>query len=226
MNEQIILALDCSSTQEVVALTTQFSGKIKWVKVGMELFYGVGPEIIHLLKDQHFSIFLDLKLHDIPTTVNHALKNLCKLPIDMINVHAMGGVEMLKEASLVVKDSRYSPYLIAVTELTSTSPEEFNTRHFNCTLTEHVARLAQLAYESQLDGVVCSAHEVPVIKNLCGPDFLCVTPGIRFQASDNDDQKRVMTPSEALKLGSDFLVMGRSLIKNPQLINSISGGSL
>lgn len=226
MNEKVILALDCSSQNEVEAALEKFKGKLKWVKVGMELYYSTGPHIVHFLKDQGFCVFLDLKLHDIPNTVSSALKNLCKLPIDMINVHALGGVHMMSEASKVVKDSLYSPYLIAVTQLTSTDEESFRQMGFKSTLVENVALLSELAHQSHLDGVVSSAHEVPVIKNLCGQDFICVTPGIRFSDSSQDDQKRVMTPEHALKLGSDFLVMGRSLINNPQFLDLISGETL
>ncbi|MFA5583264.1 MAG: orotidine-5'-phosphate decarboxylase [Bacteriovoracaceae bacterium] len=223
MNEKVILALDFSDKSEVISTVEKFKGKIKWVKVGMELYYSGGPEMIHYLKDQDFSIFLDLKLHDIPNTVSQSLKNLCKLPIDMINVHALGGRVMLSEASKVVKDSLYSPYLIAVTQLTSTDEETFKELGFKTSLVDNVATLSQLAHQCHLDGVVSSAHEVPIIKNLCGPDFLCVTPGIRFSDSSHNDQKRVMTPENALKLGSDFLVMGRSLINNPQLLDLIPG---
>lgn len=226
MNEKVILALDFSSQNEVEVAVEKFRNKIKWVKVGMELFYSVGPDIIHYLKDQHFSVFLDLKLHDIPNTVSGALKNLCKLPIDMINVHGLGGGVMMSEASKVVKDSLYSPYLIAVTQLTSTDEETFHKLGFKTSLVENVASLAELAHSNHLDGVVSSAHEVPIIKNLCGQDFLCVTPGIRFSSSSQDDQKRIMTPENALKLGSDFLVMGRSLINSPQLIDLIPGETL
>ena len=223
MNEKVILALDFSEKSEVISTIKNFKGKIKWVKVGMELYYSEGPEIIHYLKDQDLSIFLDLKLHDIPNTVSQSLKNLCKLPIDMINVHALGGGVMLSEASKVVKDSLYSPYLIAVTQLTSTDELTFKELGFKTSLVDNVATLSQLAHQSHLDGVVSSAHEVPIIKNLCGPDFLCVTPGIRFSDSSNNDQKRVMTPENAIKLGSDFLVMGRSLINNPNLLDLIPG---
>lgn len=132
---------------------------------------------------------------------------------------------MMRDASAVVKDSLYSPYLIAVTQLTSTDEALFNKLGFKGSLADNVALLSQLAHENHLDGVVSSAHEVPIIKNLCGPDFLCVTPGIRFPESNDDDQKRIMTPSEALKLGSDFLVMGRALINNPQALNHITGGT-
>jgi len=223
MNEKVILALDFSDKGEVINTIKNLKGNIKWVEVGMELYYSEGPEIIHYLKDQDLSIFLDLKLHDIPNTVSQSLKNLCKLPIDMINVHALGGGVMLSEASKVVKDSLYSPYLIAVTQLTSTDELTFKELGFKTSLVDNVATLSQLAHQSHLDGVVSSAHEVPIIKNLCGPDFLCVTPGIRFSDSSNNDQKRVMTPENAIKLGSDFLVMGRSLINNPNLLDLIPG---
>ncbi|HLW57645.1 MAG TPA: orotidine-5'-phosphate decarboxylase [Bacteriovoracaceae bacterium] len=226
MNEKIILALDLSTKEEVEKTILKFREKIKWVKVGMELFYSQGPDIVHYLKDQDFSIFLDLKLHDIPNTVGQALKNLCKLPIDMINLHTLGGSKMMSEASAVVKDSLYSPYLIGVTQLTSTDEQAFIELGFRGSLVDNVAHLAQLAHQNHLDGVVCSAHEVPIIKNICGADFLCVTPGIRLLGSSSDDQKRIMTPDNALKLGSDFLVMGRTLINNPQLIDQIPGETL
>lgn len=226
MNEKVILALDCSDRASVENIVPQFSGKIKWVKVGMELFYSVGPDIISYLKDHDFSIFLDLKLHDIPNTVSHALRNLCKHPIDMINVHALGGSEMMRQASIVVKDSLFSPYLIAVTQLTSTSEDDFRQLGYKTSLHQHVGSLAHLAHESHLDGVVCSAHEVQMIKDHCGSDFLCITPGIRFPDNSHDDQKRVMTPTAALHLGSDFLVMGRSLINAPELLSKIPGGKI
>lgn len=223
MNEKVILAVDSSSEDEIKKVINNFKGKVKWVKVGMELFYSVGPSVIQRFKDEGFSVFLDLKLHDIPNTVESSLKNLCKYPIDMINVHALGGKEMMVRASLVVKNSLYSPYLIAVTQLTSTSEAQFHSLGFQGHLVDNVAKLATIAQEAHLDGVVCSALEVKIIKSLCGQDFICVTPGIRFSDTSYDDQKRVMTPEQALSLGSDFLVMGRSLINAPHLLANIPG---
>ncbi len=226
MNEKVILAIDSSTNEEVSAVIKNFKGKVKWVKVGMELFYSLGPSIISQLKDEGFSVFLDLKLHDIPNTVESALKRLCKYPIDMINVHALGGKDMMIRAGLVVKNSANSPYLIAVTQLTSTSEHQFHQIGFGGHLVDNVIKLAALTQEAHLDGVVCSAHEVSHIKKMCGQDFLCVTPGIRFSDQSYDDQKRVITPAEALALGSDFLVMGRSLIHAPHLLDTIPGGHL
>lgn len=185
------------------------------VKVGMELFYREGPQIIEKLKENNHSIFLDLKLHDIPTTVNHAMRNLAQLGVDIVNVHALGGREMIeqaKEGLLSGSTSGQTTKLIAVTLLTSHDDNVINSElilpgklHTNAV---HFANLAKLG---GADGVVCSVHEANGIKDSCGEDFLTVTPGIRLLDSDHNDQKRIATPKVARQSGADILVIGRSV---------------
>jgi orotidine-5'-phosphate decarboxylase len=218
-SEKVIVALDVSEMEKALHYLELFSGKKIWVKIGMELFYSAGPDIIYKAKEKGFCVFLDLKLHDIPHTVGEALKALVKLPIDMMNVHAAGGSEMMKRASEVTRLAPNSPHLIAVTQLTSTSSEQMNQeQRIPGDILESVIHYAKLAKESGLDGVVCSPHEVQMIKSICGNEFITVTPGIRPLTSHQDDQKRITTPQEALKLGTDFMVIGRPITtaQNPQ----------
>ncbi len=212
--EKIIIALDFDEEAKALALLQTLKGHSVWVKIGMELFYSAGPKVIHEAKNIGFKVFLDLKLHDIPNTVEHALKSLCKLPLDMINVHAAGGSEMMKRASGAVKTDAKSPLLIAVTQLTSTTVEQMNCeQRIPGDIVESVSHFAKLAKESGCDGVVSSPHEVQAIKLICGSRFLTVTPGIRPSDSDKQDQKRVTTPKEALLLGTDYMVIGRPITK-------------
>ncbi|MEK4301910.1 orotidine-5'-phosphate decarboxylase [Oceanobacillus sp. FSL W8-0428] len=187
------------------------------VKVGMELFYREGPAIIEKLQADNHPIFLDLKLHDIPNTVHQAMKNIAPLNVDLVTTHAIGGKEMIYQAKQGLADS--STKLMAVTILTSMDNDVLDQElglHGN--IEENVIRFASLAKEAGADGVVSSVHEVPVIKKHCGKDFLSITPGIRLADSSQDDQKRVATPGKAKALGSDFLVVGRSITKaeNPR----------
>jgi orotidine-5'-phosphate decarboxylase len=213
-SEKIIVALDFSEKEEVASFLQIMKGHKMWVKVGMELFYSLGPSIIHEAKDLGFNIFLDLKLHDIPNTVGQAMKSLTNLPVDMVNVHASGGSEMMKRASEAIQTSSRRPLLIAVTQLTSTTLQQMNVeQRIPGDIVESVSHLAKLAKESGCDGVVSSPHEVQAIKLICGSRFLTVTPGIRPLDSDSQDQKRITTPKEALLLGTDFLVIGRPITK-------------
>ncbi|MBR3124345.1 MAG: orotidine-5'-phosphate decarboxylase [Mogibacterium sp.] len=187
-----------------------------YVKIGMELFYAEGPEMIKLLKERGHKVFLDLKLHDIPNTVKKAMQVLGGYGVDMVNVHAAGGIDMMKAAKegLMLGAARFAdkPKLIAVTQLTSTDE---NTLHnellIDRSMDEVVKKYALNAKEAGLDGVVCSAFEAKEIHEACGPDFLTVTPGIRFVENNTDDQKRVMTPAQAKLAGSDFIVVGRPI---------------
>jgi len=187
------------------------------VKVGMELFYREGPEIIYQLKRQAHPIFLDLKLHDIPQTVMNTMKHLATLEIDMVNVHATGGLEMIKyakEGLLKGSLSHVPPKLIAVTILTSMKEDTLKqTLKIQDPLEKYTGHLARLSQMSNADGVVCSVHEVNHIKRVCGSHFLTVTPGIRLQGEDFDDQRRVSTPTKARKQGADVLIVGRSVTK-------------
>jgi orotidine-5'-phosphate decarboxylase len=185
-----------------------------YVKIGMELFYAEGPEMIKLLKDRGHKVFLDLKLHDIPNTVKKSMQVLGEYGVDMVNVHAAGGVAMMKAAKegLMLGAARFAdkPKLIAVTQLTSTDEETLhNELLINKPMDEVVRQYALNAKEAGLDGVVCSAFEAAEIHEACGADFLTVTPGIRFADNSADDQRRVMSPAQAKESGSDFIVVGR-----------------
>jgi orotidine-5'-phosphate decarboxylase len=210
--EKVIVALDTPSIQSATNLLDQLKDHGIWVKVGMELFYGAGPEIIVKAHHKGFKVFLDLKLHDIPNTVGQSLKTLSKLPFDMVNIHAAGGKEMMKRAAEAIKSSYHPPLLIAVTQLTSTSTEQMNLeQRITGDLALSVLNYAKLAKESGCDGVVSSPLEVKIIKSICGNDFLTVTPGIRLKDGNHQDQKRVTTPLEALELGTDYMVIGRPI---------------
>lgn len=208
MKDRIIIALDTQDKNELNTLLDNLN-EATYFKVGMEAFYTFGVDLLKELKKREKKIFLDLKLHDIPNTVAKSLKSLCQHDIDMINIHATGGMEMMKKARSIVP---HHIKLIAVTALTSHSQSDLkNDFGINTELPKIVDTLAALTKDAGVDGVVCSAHEVGNIKELCGSDFITVTPGIRLAGDDQQDQKRVMTPKDAFKAGSDYLVMGRSI---------------
>lgn len=218
--EKIIVALDVADEKKVKDLLNHLKGHNVWVKVGMELFYALGPKVITDAKEYGFKVFLDLKLHDIPNTVGKAITSLMNYPIDMVNVHAAGGSEMMKRAHESMKNSKHSPLLIAVTQLTSTTTDQMNReQRIPGDVLESVSHFAKLAQESGCDGVVSSPLEVQAVKLICGSRFLTVTPGIRPASSDVNDQKRVTTPKDALNLGTDFMVIGRPITEatNPRL---------
>ena len=206
-----IIALDFPSFDDVKSFLALFPADEKlYVKIGMELYYAEGPEIVRYVKSLGHSVFLDLKLHDIPNTVKSAMHVLSNLGVDMTNVHAAGGVEMMKAAR---EGLGQGPKLIAVTQLTSTSDEQMKAdQNIQTSLVDSVLHYAKKAEEAGLDGVVCSGHEVRSIKQLC-PEILCLTPGIRPSSETKDDQRRVMTPAEAVQAGSDYLVVGRPITK-------------
>lgn len=205
-----IIALDFPSFEEVKTFLALFPAEEKlYVKIGMELYYAVGPEIVSYVKKLGHSVFLDLKLHDIPNTVQSAMAVLAKLGVDMTNVHAAGGVEMMKAARAGLGAG---PILIAVTQLTSTSQEQMQDfQNIQTSLADSVLHYAKKTAEAGLDGVVCSAQEVELIKQATSTDFLCLTPGIRPAGAEVGDQKRVMTPAAARQIGSDFIVVGRPI---------------
>lgn len=216
---KIIVALDVSDEAKLLSLMDSLKGHEVWTKIGMELFYAMGPAVVHEAKKRGFKVFLDLKLHDIPNTVNKGIAALTKLPIDMVNVHAAGGSEMMKRAADAVKASPNSPLLIAVTQLTSTTTEQMNLeQRILGDVKDSVVNFAKLAKDSGCDGVVSSPLEVQAIKQNCGSQFLTVTPGIRPADKETHDQKRVTTPADALKLGTDYMVIGRPITeaKNPR----------
>lgn len=208
--ERPIIALDFPSFEEMKSFLGLFPKEEKlYVKIGMELYYAVGPEIVRYVKALGHSVFLDLKLHDIPNTVMSTIEVLSKMGIDMTTVQAAGGVEMLQAAR---KGLGQGPILIAVTQLTSTSEEMMREdQNIQSTLLESVLHYAKRTVIAGLDGVVCSAHEVEAIKEVTPDNFVCLTPGIRPTGSDIGDQKRIMTPSQAKTIGSDYIVVGRPI---------------
>lgn len=208
--ERTIIALDFATVEEVTAFLSLFPKEEKlYVKIGMELYYAQGPEIVRYVKSLGHSVFLDLKLHDIPNTVYSAMKVLKQLEIDMATVQAAGGVEMLKAAREGLGEG---PILLAVTQLTSTTEQQMrDDQNIQSSLLESVLHYAKGAAKAQLDGVVCSAHEVEGIKAETPNGFVCLTPGIRPKGSAVGDQKRVMTPAQARIIGSDYIVVGRPI---------------
>lgn len=219
MNKPII-ALDFASKQQVEEFLAQFSEPL-FVKVGMELYFQEGPELVRFIKSQGHDIFLDLKLHDIPNTVESAMRGLAKLGVDLVNVHAAGGFEMMQAAKRGLAGSKTK--LIAVTQLTSTSESEMHEDQLiYVSLEESVLHYAKRAMHAGLDGVVCSVHEAQAIGDTCGQDFLRVTPGIRPAQVAADDQKRVATPAQAQAQGATHIVVGRAITKAENPADSYS----
>ena len=211
MGKDVIIACDFADRKEVFAFLDRFEDKKPFVKIGMELFYAEGPQIVRDIKDRGHKIFLDLKLHDIPNTVKKAMKVLSSLDVDMCNVHAAGTSRMMKAAiEGLTRPDGSRPLLIAVTQLTSTDAEIMEKELLiKEPLEDVVAHYAKNAAESGLDGVVCSPIEAKKVHNACGSGFLTVTPGVRFADGEIADQKRVMTPAQAKAEGSDYIVVGR-----------------
>ncbi|WP_281269334.1 orotidine-5'-phosphate decarboxylase [Falsibacillus pallidus] len=220
-----IIALDFSTKKEAVQFLDIFEGESLYVKVGMELFYQTGAEIIEIIKERDHQLFLDLKLHDIPNTVKKAMKGLAGLGVDMLNVHAAGGREMMEAAMEGLAAGTPSggvvPKLIAVTQLTSTSEKQMQSEQLiPATLDESVIHYAKLAHCAGLDGVVCSAFEAEKIKKATNESFICVTPGIRLKGMNAQDQKRVMTPLGARMHGSSAIVAGRAVTASKHPLNT------
>ena len=219
MNKDVIIACDFASARECYDFLDLFKDldRKPFLKIGMELFYAAGPEIVRELKRRGFRIFLDLKLHDIPNTVKKAMKVLSNLDVDMVNVHASGTIEMMKAAKEgLTREDGSRPLLIAVTQLTSTSEDAMRQQLWiDHPIDETIGHYAHNAMEAGLDGVVCSPLEVEKVKQVCGSGFLTVTPGIRFADSASDDQKRITDPAKARRLGSDFIVVGRPVTAAP-----------
>lgn len=211
--KDVIIACDFSSAEQTLEFLDQFTGRKPFVKIGMELYYAAGPQIVRDIKKRGHKIFLDLKLHDIPNTVRKTMKVLSRLDVDMTNVHASGTVEMMQAAlEGLVREDGTRPMLIAVTQLTSTSEQAMQEQLLiNATIKETVTKYAQNAKAAGLDGVVCSPLEAAYVKEACGKDFKAITPGIRFADSAKDDQVRITTPAKASEIGSDFIVVGRPI---------------
>lgn len=215
-DDRLIVALDFPNLEEAKAVVLALGDSVSYYKVGMELYYAAGSEMITFLKDQGKFVFLDLKLQDIPNTVAKSLSVLTALGADMMNVHAVGGAQMMSEAAKAVRETaaklgRTAPKLIAVTVLTSMNDEQWADLNYQKTIGEQVVALAILTKKAGLDGVVASPQEAAAIREACGPDFLIVTPGVRPAGADLNDQSRVATPAGAIKNGSSHIVVGRPI---------------
>jgi orotidine-5'-phosphate decarboxylase len=208
----LIVALDFNNQDHALNLIDKLDPARCALKVGSEMFTLFGTHFVKLLVNRHYKVFLDLKFHDIPNTVAKACKACAELGVWMVNVHAFGGLKMMRSAKEAIEEyGAQRPLLIAVTVLTSFKEEEFRDLRINNSIVEQAMHLASLARDAGLDGVVSSAHEVKSIKQRCGTGFLTITPGIRLSNSTKDDQSRVMTPQQAVSEGSDYLVVGRPI---------------
>jgi len=210
-NNRVIVALDMDDDSKVMQLVEQLDPSQCRLKIGKELFTLYGPDLVRKVQDKGFEVFLDLKFHDIPNTVNKAVRAACALKVWMLTVHASGGAEMLKAARAAVAESDHKTLLVAVTVLTSMGEEDLQGLGIDRPVKEQVLRLASLAQECDMDGVVCSAQEAEELRKLLRKDFVLVTPGIRPSGDLAQDQKRVVTPAQAIKNGSSYLVIGRPI---------------
>ena len=213
MGKDVIIACDFASAKDTFEFLDKFTEEKPFVKIGMELFYAEGPEIVREIKRRGHKIFLDLKLHDITNTVKKSMAVLSKLDVDMTNLHAAGTIDMMKAAlEGLTREDGTRPILIAVTQLTSTSEERMqNELLINASINDTIVKYAQNAKEAGLDGVVCSPLEAGMVKNACSKDFITVTPGVRFADGEVGDQVRVTTPEKAKEIGSDYIVVGRPI---------------
>lgn len=209
----VIIACDFSSREQTLEFLRGFGTLRPFVKIGMELFYAAGPQIVRELKERGHKVFLDLKLHDIPNTVRKAMQVLSSLEVDMCNVHAAGTIEMMRAAREgLTRPDGSKPILIAVTQLTSTSEERMRSELLiDSSINDCITRYALNAQSAGLDGVVCSPLEASMVKQAAGSKFLTITPGIRFADAASDDQVRITTPLRAREIGSDFIVVGRPI---------------
>ena len=213
MGKDVIIACDFSSADACLDFLAKFKDEKPFVKIGMELFYAEGPSIVKTIKERGHKIFLDLKLHDIPNTVKKSMAVLSSLDVDMCNLHAAGTSAMMTAAlEGLTRPDGSRPLLIAVTQLTSTDEQRMRDELLICEpIADVVLKYAQNAAKSGLDGVVCSPLEAGIVHEKCGSNFLTVTPGVRFADGELGDQKRVMTPAEAKRIGSDYIVVGRPI---------------
>lgn len=225
-DNRVIVALDCSA-DEAIALATTLRGKVRWVKIGMTLYYATGPRIVGQLKELGFDVFLDLKLNDIPHQVSGAAAEIAKLGVGMFTVHASGGVAMMRAA---VESSQRAaeevgvsaPAVLAVTVLTSTDDAGLAEVGVHSSSADQVSLLARLAEEAGVDGVVCSPQEASVVRGILGADAFVVTPGVRPGWSTRGDQARIATPAEALESGASHLVIGRPITESPDAAQAVA----
>ncbi len=220
-NSKIIVALDYADANSALALVNKLDPTLCRLKIGKELFTACGPHLVEKLVTKKYDVFLDLKFHDIPNTVAKACEAASKLGVWMLNVHASGGLDMMHAAKLGVANSRHTPHLIAVTVLTSSNQAMLESIGVTTSMQEQVLKLAKLTHSAGLDGVVCSALEVSLLRAALPSTFCLVTPGIRPAHANHDDQTRVVTPLDAVTLGSDYLVIGRPITQSADPIQTI-----
>ena len=221
MNRDVIIACDFPSAAETMAFLDKFQEEKPFVKIGMELFYAEGPQIVREIKARGHKIFLDLKLHDIPNTVKKAMHSLSALNVDIVNLHAAGTIEMMKAAREGFAGCGHVPLIIAVTQLTSTSEERMRKELLiSAGINETIVHYAKNAKEAGLDGVVCSPLEAGMVKGACGKEFVTVTPGVRFAGGDAGDQVRITTPAKAREIGTDYIVVGRPITAAPDPVEA------
>lgn len=227
MTSKVIVALDYETEREAMNLVDQLDPSQCRLKVGKEMFTTLGTDFVKQLHGRNFDVFLDLKFHDIPNTVARAVRSAADLGVWMVDLHASGGLRMMETAKeILLPYGKDAPLLISVTVLTSMEEADLLQIGLNTSPMEQVIRLARLSQRAGLDGVVCSPQEVSILRDTCGQDFKLITPGIRPEGSDLGDQRRIMTPSEAISAGSDYLVIGRpiTLANNPvEVLNKING---
>jgi len=212
---ELILALDCPDRAEALELLKSLQGSLQWVKIGLQMFTAYGIPLVKEIKSMGFNVFLDLKLHDIPNTVAKAIDSLSEVSIDLLTIHAIGGPEMCQFATRARDESNPSLKLLAVTVLTSMNQAQLEQLNIRTSIESQVQTLAKLSTQSGIDGIVASPLELPVLRSALDPAALIVTPGIRPKGSDLNEQKRVMTPEEASKLGANYIVVGRPILKSP-----------
>jgi len=213
MNCDLILALDCETADEAAPILRQLSGRLRWVKIGLQMFTADGPDYVRRVADQGFNVFLDLKLHDIPNTVAKAVQSLAPLPIGMLTLHTSGGREMMEWAVKAQRQHKPELLLLGVTVLTSMDDAALNGTGVPGTAASQVERLAKLAASAGMSGLVCSPHEVAPLRAALPAGVQLVTPGVRPADSAKDEQKRVMTPGDAARAGSSYIVVGRPILR-------------
>lgn len=225
MNQQkqteLILALDCEDRKSALDLIKPLQGHLKWIKIGLQMFTANGLPFVHEIKSMGYNVFLDLKLHDIPNTVAKAILSLSSASIDLLTIHASGGSEMCAYAVKARDESNPNLKLLAVTVLTSMNQQQMEALNVNKPVQDHVLDLAKISVDANIDGIVSSTHELKLLRETLGNDPLIVTPGIRPKGADLNEQKRVMTPSDAKELGADYIVVGRPIYKSEDPLESV-----
>lgn len=214
-NCELILALDLNSFQEVEKILKEIGNQLQWVKVGLQLFTKYGPDIVHKINQLGYKIFLDLKLHDIPNTVSSAIKSLQNIPVHFLSLHTSGGTEMIQWSKKARDEIQHCLNLIGITVLTSFNQDNLNSIGIQNSIESQVQNLGKLGLDAGLDGLVCSPHELPILRKTLGHKPVLIVPGIRPVGSDSNEQKRIMTPAQAAKLGANFIVVGRPILQSP-----------